>query len=142
MHHAAGLHSYCFRSFLGPLRLIILPRWDTQAVVEAIPKWVPATMVFTVKLNQNRYKITFLGLVPSIAQQLLAHPMIDQIDFSSVLDMSSGAAYLPRKFLAKLVSLHQPSIRFTEGKEFLLSLHRLQNYNLTCSLLFVRIWPV
>jgi len=85
-------------------------------------------MVLTVKSNQNRYKVTFLGLVPSMAQQLLAHPMIDQTDFSSVLDMSSGAAYLPRKFLAKLVSLRQPSIRFTEGKKFRLLFHRLWSH--------------
>ena len=38
LHHTAGLHAYCFRFFLSPSRLIILPRWDTQAVVEAIPK--------------------------------------------------------------------------------------------------------
>ena len=38
LHHTAGLHAYCFRFFLSPSRLIILPRWDTQAVMEAIPK--------------------------------------------------------------------------------------------------------
>ncbi|KAF5348540.1 hypothetical protein D9756_009586 [Leucocoprinus leucothites] len=99
MHHSAGFHTYCFRFFLGPSRLIIMPRWETQAVIEAIPK----------------YKVTSLGFVPSLVQQLLTHPKIDQIDFSSVLAVTCGAAYLPREFLNKLVSLSPKEVNFSEG---------------------------
>jgi len=71
--------------------------------------------------NQNRYKVTFLGLVPSMAQQLLAHPMIDQVDFSSVLTFVCVGAYLPRDFALKLASLPQKAARFNEGISSIIS---------------------
>jgi len=98
MHHATGLHGYCFRTFLVPCRLVILPRWNTEAVLHAIPK----------------YKVTTLNLVPSMVQQLLAHPKVEKTDFSSVLNISCGAAYLPREFMKRLISLG-PEIHFGEG---------------------------
>jgi len=53
-----------------------------------------------------------------MAQQLLAHPMINHVDFSSVLTFVSVGAYLPREFALKLASLPQKTARFNEGKEF------------------------
>jgi len=38
MHHTAGIHACSFRFFFGPSRLIIFPRWDIQAIMDAIPK--------------------------------------------------------------------------------------------------------
>ncbi|KXN90930.1 putative 4-coumarate--CoA ligase 1 [Leucoagaricus sp. SymC.cos] len=99
MHHSAGFHAYCFRNFLGPMRLIIIPRWDIETYMEIIPK----------------YKVTGLGLVPSMVQQLLKHPKINQVDFSSVGSLTCGAAYLPREFLTKLVSLPPKGVVFSEG---------------------------
>ena len=86
-------------------------------------------------MESNRYKVTFLGLVPSMVQQLLAHPMIDQVDFSSVLTFVCVGAYLPRKFAIKLASLSKQAVRFTEGNEFLPLFQRLQQCDPICSLL-------
>ncbi|KAF9451827.1 acetyl-CoA synthetase-like protein [Macrolepiota fuliginosa MF-IS2] len=98
MHHATGLHSYSLRAFMAPARFIIFPRWNVGAVMEAIPK----------------YRVTNLGLVPSLAQQLLSHPEVDKVNFSTIQAITCGASYLPRESLIKLVSLG-PNINFTEG---------------------------
>ena len=87
-------------------------------------------------MKSHRYKVTTLGFVPSMMQQLLAHPMIDRVDFSSVLNIICGAAYLPREFAIKLVSLHRKPVIFTEGKEFLPLLPIPRGCSLICLLPF------
>lgn len=52
-----------------------------------------------------------------MVQQLLTHPKMEKTDFSSVLNISCGAAYLPREFMKKLVSLG-PEVHFGEGKSY------------------------
>ncbi|KAL9712238.1 hypothetical protein Ac2012v2_005316 [Leucoagaricus gongylophorus] len=102
MHHTAGIHACSFRFFFGPSRLIIFPRWDIQAIMDAIPK----------------YKATVLYLVPTMVQQLLVHPMINNIDFSSVLTFICIGGHLPRESRIKLVSLPQQAqqaVQFAEG---------------------------
>lgn len=42
---------------------------------------------------------------------------MEKTDFSSVLNISCGAAYLPREFMKKLVSLG-PEVHFGEGKSY------------------------
>jgi hypothetical protein len=66
-------------------------------------------------------------------QQLLAHPKIKEVDFSSVSSVTYGAAYLPREFLAKMASLTPKDVNFSEGDftfslgdaEVLMIFHRL-----------------
>lgn len=63
-----------------------------------------------------RYQVSALGLVPSLALQLLAHPKVNQTDFSSVLAITCGAAYLPREYMVKLKSLGAAEVNLSEGK--------------------------
>lgn len=71
-------------------------------------------------MEWNRYKATVLYLVPTMVQQLLVHPMINNIDFSSVLTFICIGGHLPRESRIKLVSLPQQAqqaVQFAEGKE-------------------------
>lgn len=58
-----------------------------------------------------------MSIVPSMIHQILTHPQVDKVDFSSVLSIITGAAYLPREFLVKFVSLCPKEVHFTEGKD-------------------------
>ncbi|KAF9459208.1 hypothetical protein BDZ94DRAFT_1268837 [Collybia nuda] len=99
LHHTYGLHAYCFRAFLTPATLLIMARWDIEVALKAIPK----------------YRVSSIGLIPSVVHQLVNHPSIHKVDFSSVQFMGSGAAYLPPELSAKLTSLVPKDATFTEG---------------------------
>ncbi|KAF5387342.1 hypothetical protein D9757_005815 [Collybiopsis confluens] len=99
MHHSYGLHAYCFRSLLAPTTFILMPRWDVNLALKAIPK----------------YHITNLALIPSVVHQLVNHPRISSIDLSSVRHVGSGAAYLPPQLSAKMKALTPKDSVVTEG---------------------------
>ncbi|KAG5642539.1 hypothetical protein DXG03_002577 [Asterophora parasitica] len=98
-HHTYGLHTYAFRSFLAPMTLVILSQWDIKLALKLIPK----------------YRITAIALIPSVVHQLVNHPGIEKVDFSSVQQMGSGAAYLPPELAAKISALVPQESTFTEG---------------------------
>ncbi|KAF8707287.1 hypothetical protein AX14_013661 [Amanita brunnescens Koide BX004] len=99
MHHSYGLFSYCFRSFLVPMTLIIMESWNSDLALPLIPK----------------YKISHLTLVPSTIHQLVHHPKTSKTDFSSVVSVASGAAYLPPELKAQFNALAPSQARFVEG---------------------------
>ncbi|KAJ4472965.1 hypothetical protein J3R30DRAFT_3707954 [Lentinula aciculospora] len=99
MHHSYGLHVYCFQTLLIPATCIIMPKWDVNAALKAIPK----------------YRITSLPLIPSVVHQLINHPRISSVDMSSVNVVSSGAAYLPPALAAKLKALTPQESLVAEG---------------------------
>ncbi|KAF8157900.1 hypothetical protein B0H34DRAFT_706636 [Crassisporium funariophilum] len=99
LHHTYGLHGYCFRAALAPSTLVLLSKWDINVALKAIPK----------------YKISVLGLIPSVVHQLVNHPGIEKVDFSSVLLLGSGAAYLPPELGEKMAKLIPKEANFTEG---------------------------
>ncbi|KAF9564169.1 acetyl-CoA synthetase-like protein [Agrocybe pediades] len=99
LHHTYGLHSYCFRACLVPSTLVILPKWDVKVALDAIP----------------RYKISSLTLIPSVVHQLVNHPAIEKADFSTVLSVGSGAAYLPPELGEKMSKLLPAEAQFMEG---------------------------
>ena len=86
----------------------------------------------------NRYKITMLALIPSIVHQLVHHPGIEKIDFSSVTTIASGAAYLPPELGAKFHSLVPRESKFVDGSVsfFFLSVNDISNS------FFGRVWHV
>ncbi|KAJ7878869.1 hypothetical protein B0H14DRAFT_2711162 [Mycena olivaceomarginata] len=86
MFHTFGLHSYILRSTLSPTTYVILGSWNTTQYLRAI----------------SRYRPRNLTLVPSLVHQLLTHPDIKTTDFSSVVTVASGAAYLPPELAAQL----------------------------------------
>lgn len=56
MYHSYGLHMICFRGFLLPYTLIIVPKWNMDLVLKAIPRYalfshfyspVPLTQLWT-----------------------------------------------------------------------------------------------
>lgn len=98
LHHTYGLFVFCFRSTLTSGTLVLLPKWNINTALKAIPK----------------YKISNLPLIPSVVHQLLNFPGIEKADFSSVMFIGSGAAYLPPELGKKLVSL-APKASFVEG---------------------------
>ena len=62
-----------------------------------------------------RYQISHLTLVPSAIHQLVHHPKSSKTDFSSVVSVACGAAYLPPELKEKLDSLAPAGARFVEG---------------------------
>lgn len=99
LHHTYGLFVFCFRTTLASVTLALLSKWDINLALTAIPK----------------YKISFLPLIPSVVHQLINHPGIENVDFSSVAVMRCGAAYLPPEMGQKLVSLAPKDASFLEG---------------------------
>jgi acyl-CoA synthetase (AMP-forming)/AMP-acid ligase II len=66
-------------------------------------------------LKPTRYKVTTLTLIPSVVHQMVNHPDIEKADFSGVLSLVSGAAYLPPEFAEKISSLMPRETVFGEG---------------------------
>ena len=79
-----------------------------------------------------------LALIPSIVHQLVHHPGIEKIDFSSVTTIASGAAYLPPELGAKFHSLVPRESKFVDGSVSFFS--SLLTMFLTYDL--VRVWHV
>ncbi|KAJ3966825.1 hypothetical protein EV361DRAFT_808367 [Lentinula raphanica] len=98
MHHSYGLHVYCFQSLLAPVQLVMLPKWNIDLALYAIPK----------------YKITTLPLIPSLVHQLINHPNISSVDLSSLKTAGSGAAYLPPPLAEKFRAI-MPGAMVSEG---------------------------
>lgn len=86
IYHTFGLHAICLRSLLAPSTIVIIPRWNTDLVLDLIPK----------------YRVTTLPSVPSIIHQLASSPKLAKTDMSSVLAVTSGAAYLPLSLADKI----------------------------------------
>jgi acyl-CoA synthetase (AMP-forming)/AMP-acid ligase II len=99
IHHTYGLHISCFRVFFSPLTVVLLPKWDVDAFLSAIPK----------------YRATTLYLVPSLVHQLVHRPEFQAADFSTVQVVHCGAAYLPVSLSEALLSRFTGLERIGEG---------------------------
>ncbi|KAH8104506.1 hypothetical protein BXZ70DRAFT_904699 [Cristinia sonorae] len=93
-HHSYGLHMFCLRGFIFPTTFVILPRWDTEQVLDAIP----------------RYRVSMLPLVPSVAHQLVFSKKFANADLSSITNVLCGAAALPPVVRKKLSGLTKSAI--------------------------------
>jgi acyl-CoA synthetase (AMP-forming)/AMP-acid ligase II len=76
--HAAGLHVVLATSLHAGATVVTQPRFDLEAFLEAI----------------QRYRVTWLAMVPPIVLALAKHPLVDRYDLSSVKLAGSGAAPL------------------------------------------------
>jgi len=99
LHHAYGLNIYCFINCLAPSTLVILPQWNIQMVLESIPK----------------YKVSYLSLVPPLVHQMVNYPGIENVDFSSLVGMSSGASSLSLDVQLKIKKIIPEQAQFAEG---------------------------
>ncbi|KAG0708430.1 hypothetical protein DFH29DRAFT_892469 [Suillus ampliporus] len=100
IHHTYGLHVSCFRVFFSPLTVVLLPKWDVNAYLDAIP----------------RYRATTIYLVPSLVHQLVHRPEFHAADLSTVQAVHCGAAYLPVSLSEALLSRFKGVVeRISEG---------------------------
>ncbi|KAF5377931.1 hypothetical protein D9615_006730 [Tricholomella constricta] len=99
MYHSYGLHTYAFRCFLSPMTFVILPQWDIDLAFKAIPQ----------------YRVTSLGMVPSVIHQVVNHPDVEKVDFSSIQALGSGAAHLPLELERKFAALAPADAVFVIG---------------------------
>ncbi|CAL1713285.1 unnamed protein product [Somion occarium] len=98
-HHSYGLHMFCLRGFLFPMTYVILPKWGTKSVLEAISK----------------YKVTVFPMVPSMLHQLVNSKLLDKADLSSVQQVMCGAAATPGDLVKKLRKSVPGFQEFMEG---------------------------
>ncbi|KAF9222994.1 acetyl-CoA synthetase-like protein [Gyrodon lividus] len=99
IHHAYGLHITTFRCFFKPTTVLLLPRWDADSYLNAIPK----------------YRVTSVYLVPSLVHQIVHHPRFPTADFSTVQVVQCGAAYLPVSLSEQLRSCFPGVAQVGEG---------------------------
>jgi len=81
--HIYGLTAIVHHAFYAGLRLVFLPKFDVDGFCSTIQK----------------YRCTFLYIVPPIALLLAKHPNVSKYDFSSVRMISSGAAPLTKELV-------------------------------------------
>uniref|UniRef100_A0A182M8S1 Luciferin 4-monooxygenase n=1 Tax=Anopheles culicifacies TaxID=139723 RepID=A0A182M8S1_9DIPT len=95
-HVAGGLSMV---SWLGAnLTVVYLPRFDPHTYLRCI----------------ERYRPSFLNMVPPIVVFLAKHPAVAEYDLSSVQTIACGAAPLSREVEA-LISARLPNIRIRQG---------------------------
>jgi len=93
VYHALGLYITCFFNFISRSTIVILPKWNTEAFFDCIPK----------------YQVTNAALVPSLVHQVVHHPRFNTADLSSVKGIGCGAAHLPSQ-LADQLSARLPGM--------------------------------
>lgn len=71
MHHTYGLHVYCFQSLLAPSTIAIMPKWNINAALKAIPKYIHRFLTFIRSLH--RHLFLFSDIVLPIFP--LSHPL-------------------------------------------------------------------
>ena len=97
LFHTAGSGRVYSTTIVGG-RGVILPKFDESDVLRTI----------------GEQAITHLLLVPTMLNRLLNHPDFDRTDFSSLTNISYGAAIMPEALL-KLALAKLPGVRFTQS---------------------------
>ncbi|KAI0078256.1 amp dependent CoA ligase [Panus rudis PR-1116 ss-1] len=98
-YHTYGLNMFCYRPMFAPMTSVIVSRWKPDTVIKAI----------------ERYRINVVSMVPSMMHQLLHSDILKHADLSSVVSMTSGAAYLPPQVSDAIVQAVKNVARVTEG---------------------------
>jgi len=82
-----------------------MPRWNLKLALKAIPKYLFSVWRILERHKQffsPRYRITTLALIPSVVHAILSSPKLIKSDFTSVVNVGCGAAYLPPVLSDKL----------------------------------------
>lgn len=98
-YHTFGLHLSCFRQFFIPRTYVVVPRWDPLLVLKSIPQ----------------YGVQVLPLIPSAIHQMVNHPLFTKIDLTTLVSVSSGAAYLPPELTKKFMRIVKNASTMVEG---------------------------
>jgi fatty-acyl-CoA synthase len=92
--HVTGMQG----SMNGPLyvgnTVILLPRWDRDAAAECV----------------QRYRISAWSAIPTMVQDFLSNPKLDQYDLSSLRRLSGGGAAMPAAVAQRLENMGVPYI--------------------------------
>lgn len=99
VYHSFALFMTTFLNFVQPYTTVMLPKWNIDLFFDSVPK----------------YRITRIGLVPSLVHQLVHHPRFKTTDMSSVQNIGSGAAYLPPQLADELCARFPNTDSITEG---------------------------
>ncbi|KAJ7760882.1 hypothetical protein DFH07DRAFT_1021402, partial [Mycena maculata] len=99
MFHTYGLHAYILRMTFFQATYIILDKWNTTKYLNSVTK----------------YRATHLTLIPSAIHQLVNHPDIATADLSSVVAVTSGAAYLPPELASQLGRFLEKNPEIAQG---------------------------
>ena len=94
-----GLHAFIVRMLFAPQTFVYLPKWNPERVAESIQK----------------YQVTSLSMVPSMAHQLATHAKLRKVNLDGILSINTGAAYLPPELRNKLTQRAKNVISLTEG---------------------------
>lgn len=97
---------------------MLLPKWDLDLALRLVSQYVMLSLPRFPSLtdfNGIRYKITTLNLIPSVAHQLVNSPKTEKADLSSLIWVTSGAAYLPDHLSSKLMKLAPKQSSMVEG---------------------------
>ncbi|KAI0059636.1 acetyl-CoA synthetase-like protein [Artomyces pyxidatus] len=91
-YHSMGLHSAILMTFLRPQTILILPKWNPGHFIQVMLTQVAI------------YKISHLGVVPSLIQTVMSSPQLVDVALDNVVYVASGAAYLPPELRDKFAA--------------------------------------
>ncbi|KAI0647999.1 acetyl-CoA synthetase-like protein [Trametes meyenii] len=99
IYHTYGLHYVAIRTVWQVIPTVVIPKWNTDVVLELIP----------------RYRVSILSLTPPAILQLVNHKRIREVDLSSLVLTGSGAAHLPPKLAKTFRNMLQNAASVGEG---------------------------
>jgi fatty-acyl-CoA synthase len=95
--HVTGMQGGMNVPIFTGATIVLLPRWDRDVAADLI----------------RRYRITQLGMVPTMVVDLLSSPHLDRYDLSSLRRIGGGGAAMPEAIAQKLKDLC--GLDFVEG---------------------------
>lgn len=116
-YHTYGLHVACFRQFYTPYTYVVVPRWNTTTVLKAIPKCAAPSSRSRAHTHRSfrRYGVNVMPLIPSAIHQMVNSPLFSKTDLSTLVSVSSGAAYLPPELSSKFMRVVKNAATMLEG---------------------------
>ncbi|KAG8875068.1 hypothetical protein FRB98_008108 [Tulasnella sp. 332] len=85
LYHIYGFTLSVLRPFILPITIVSIPKFDLEQVLRMVPQ----------------YQINSLPLIPTILQRILEAVESRNVDFSTVVHMTSGAGYSTPESFAK-----------------------------------------
>jgi fatty-acyl-CoA synthase len=93
--HVTGMQGMNGALYVGNT-VVLLPRWDREAAAECV----------------QRYRISAFSAIPTMVQDFLSNPNLDQYDLSSLTRLGGGGAAMPAAVAQRLEDMGVP---YTEG---------------------------
>lgn len=84
--HVTGCHGFMLSSLSFGIKMVMMYKWDPERALELV----------------ERERISTVGGVPAMVQQMLDHPRFDEIDTSTVQNISYGGAPAPPELVRRI----------------------------------------